>query len=114
MTLESRIYYAVINMGFKDIFSTAIKIATLFSGIDPSTVGFLIIIQIASTLINLLKNLLKMLEVRPSIVTQAQFDELSTMKDKWEDKKKLEEKENLEKILISNNLLYDNNQNYKK
>lgn len=55
-----------------------------------------------------------MLEVRPSIVTQAQFDELSTMKDKWEDKKKLEEKENLEKILISNNLLYDNNQNYKK
>jgi hypothetical protein len=55
-----------------------------------------------------------MLELRPSIVTQAQFDELSEMKVKWEEKKKIEEKNNLEKILISNNLLNDENDLLKK
>ena len=49
-----------------------------------------------SAAVTLFKNLLKILEVRPSIVTQAQFDELAEMKLQWEEKKKKEERDNLE------------------
>jgi hypothetical protein len=69
MTLDSRIYYATAKIILKDSLRTLIKIASLFMGMSLSSVGFTIILNIGSTMISLLKNLLKILEIRPSIVT---------------------------------------------
>lgn len=69
MTLDSRIYYATAKILLKDSLRTIIKIASLFMGMNFETIGFTIILNIGSTLITLLKNLLKILEIRPSIVT---------------------------------------------
>lgn len=69
MTLDSRIYYATAKILLKDSLRTIIKIASLFMGMNFETIGFTIILNIGSTLITLFKNLLKILEIRPSIVT---------------------------------------------
>ena len=53
--------------------------------------------------------------MRPSIVTQAQFDELSEMKVRWDKEKKDQEEKNLKSILLDaeetmeaqNNSAYD-------
>ena len=77
----------------------------LFTPFPSSTVLTLplfasqIYVQITNSIVTLLKNFNSILQVRPSIVTQAQFDELSDMKVRWDREKRLQEQENLRRII---------------
>jgi hypothetical protein len=99
LTFDNRIMHAITKIVYQDSGQLALKVATVVLQLQSQGVNFTIIRQLLGSIWNLFSHLLDVLKIRPSVVSQAQFDELSEMKRAWDEKKRELEEDKLIKLL---------------